>query len=257
MVSVLSHIAEAAAAGDIGIEGGHRGSPFCQTLHGQPDFRRVGGTQGNGLRPCLRRLVQQAAALPVVPPGVGAQIQRHVVVPVLLQKAGGSRLHLLLHIALFPLRLYQRQMPGGAAGGQCAGHAVGTVVQFLQHPEHPLPHLRLYIGSVMEHPIHRSDGYPGPLRNHFDGGSHPSLPLCPLSAFMQPPAGAPAASGGNRRVFCLRQARSMTIYKILCIQMRGSVLYYIKFSVREQASPAFSPYFFLSFVFYRDVSAVE
>ena len=39
----------------------------------------------------------------------------------------------------------------------------------------------------------------------------------------------------------------MTIYKILCIQMRGSVLYYIKFSVREQASPAFSPYFFLSY----------
>ena len=177
MAAVLAHIAQAATAGNVGVEGGHRDSLIRQPFHGHADLWRAGGAQGDGLRARIRRFPQQAAARRLILSGVGSNIQRHIIVPIFFQKAGHTRFHFVLHIALLPLRLYQRQMPGRAAGRQRAGHTVGVVVQLFQHLKHPFPHLRFHIRAVVEYPVHGSDGHAGPLRDHFDGGPHkfPSL----------------------------------------------------------------------------------
>ncbi len=136
-----------------------------------PDLAAVRAAEGDAVDALPGGLVQQLEAARRVPVGIAQHLHGDVVVSALLQEVIYAVGHGVLDVGT-PLRLDHREAPGRAAGGQGAGHAVGTVVQLRHHRQDPLPHLGFDIGAVMEHPVHRADGYPRPLRNHLDGGPH-------------------------------------------------------------------------------------
>ena len=145
--------------------------PFRQFFQFVPEGRAPGGAEGHRPGFFLHRPVQQAEALGHICLPVGVGYRLYVIIPPLLQEAGSSGGHGLPHVTL-PGGMHHGKPPGGAAHGQGAGHPVGTVVQFLHNRQHPGPDLRLHIGPVVEHPIHRADGNPGPLRDDFNGCPH-------------------------------------------------------------------------------------
>ena len=176
-MGVLAHEAKAPGTRQIRVEGHHRDALAVQRLQLFPDGRVIGGAQGDAVRPLLGKALQQGKAGPRVSLGILLHVHPQVVVPPLLPEAGRARGDLPSYIPI-PPGLHHGKAAHRAAGGQSGGHVVGPVVQLLHDRQHPLAHLRLHIGPVVQHPVHGADGHTGPLRDHFDGcphGDHPAL----------------------------------------------------------------------------------